>query len=64
MDHVSAWTDKSGQRLLICQPYGLRHNDVQSLLEACEQFDLKAEITSTGFYGHGTICIILTSKEG
>lgn len=56
MDHVSGWT-RSGERFLICQPYAIR--DFESLDRACKDFDLDACVTGDGWYGHGTVCIVL-----
>ena len=60
MDHVSAWTGKDGQRILVCQPYHIASAELESILTACSQFSLEAEIRSDGFYGHGSVCIELT----
>lgn len=61
MDHVSGWTRYGGERLLLCQPYSLY--DLASLIEACKQFNLTCNVMGNGWYGHGTVCIELRSKE-
>lgn len=60
MDHVSGWLGPNGERLLLCQPYWL--TDIVSLVAACEQFNLKAEVHGNGWYGHGTVAIELTPQ--
>jgi hypothetical protein len=61
MDHVSGWT-KAGERILLCQPYWF--DDFASLVEACEKFNLVAEVHGDGWYGHGTVAIELRPKGG
>jgi hypothetical protein len=56
-DHVSAYTDREGNRFLICQPYNLSEKDCQQILEAAQTFDLHVQIDGRGWYGHGTVCI-------
>jgi hypothetical protein len=62
MDHVSGWLDKDGERMLLCQPYHL--SEIRSLVEACEKFDLRADIHGTGWYGHGSFAIELRPRNG
>jgi hypothetical protein len=60
MDHTSGWTDAEGHRFLLCQPYGLR--DPESLAQACKEFELDCRVSSTGWYGWGTVCISLAPR--
>jgi hypothetical protein len=61
MDHTSGWT-RSGERLLLCQPYHFDLSDCRSLLAACDRFGLDARIRADGWYGHGTVCIELKPR--
>jgi hypothetical protein len=61
MDHTTAWIDKEGKRLLLCQPY--RIDDIGSLADACVRHGLRAFVHSTSWYGHGTVAIELRPRE-
>lgn len=60
MDHTSGYTretEHGKERMLMCQPYGLNHPE--TLIKAAEEFNLDYEISGRGWYGHGTVTIIL-----
>jgi hypothetical protein len=55
LDHVSGWIGKDGERLLISQPYDI--TAFRQLADDCSALGVKAVITGTGWYGHGTVCV-------
>jgi hypothetical protein len=62
MDHVTGWIDSDGQRLLLCQPYVLGADGLRSLITTADSFNLELRLDGSGWYGHGTIAIELTTK--
>jgi hypothetical protein len=60
LDHVCGYLGKDG-RLLISQPYSV--STFRQLADDCDEFGLKAVITGTGWYGHGTVCVYLRLRD-
>jgi len=62
MDHVTGWIGEDGKRLLLCQPYVQDAEGLQSLIATANAFNLELRLDGSGWYGHGTIAIELTTK--
>jgi len=63
MDHVSGYTNKKGERILMAQPYGLNIEDLESIAKIVHENDLQVSVHGSGWYGHGTVCVELRAKE-
>jgi hypothetical protein len=61
MDHVTGFIHDEG-RVLVAQPYELRESDISDLNELCRVHNLKLVINGSGWYGYGTVCIMLAKN--
>jgi hypothetical protein len=62
MDHTSCWLGKDA-RVLLCQPYHLDADDLRDIVDVAEQHGLEVRITGTGWYGHGTVSVMLVGRN-
>ena len=63
MDHCTAWINDQGGHVLVCQPYVQCQRSMRDLCDAADKFNLDCRIDGAGWYGVGTIQIMLTPKE-
>ena len=63
MDHVSGYTNKKGELILMAQPYGLNVEDLESIAKIVHENDLRVSVHGGGWFGQNTVCVDLRAKE-
>lgn len=64
-DHPSSYVTKSGERVLVFEPYGLGHNTLKALLAWCEARQLECSVSGQSSWFPGrTVLVEITKREG
>jgi hypothetical protein len=61
MDHLTGWTRGGKTAVLLAQPY--RRRTLADMERATEQWDIKIEIDEDGWYGNGTVAVLMMPRR-
>ena len=59
LDHVTGWTRHGRPAYLVAHPYGLDVDSLRQLGDLEREWGLTARVDGRGWYGHGTVQVIV-----
>jgi hypothetical protein len=63
MDHLTGWTRNGKTAVLLAQPYQHRVGALADMERATEQWDIKITIDEDGWYGRGTVAVMMMPRS-